>query len=643
MKKPKKFFLFLLCILFMEGLFTFLVFDSFLKTTIINVVLSSIIFASFFTIITSIFPEKMNKIITYIILIILGILFSTHFVFKSVYESFFSLAIFGLADQVMTFGKEIAIAILKNSYAIILFFAPLIITIIFRKHISYKRVSIKSIGVSLIILVVSIGVFLGNIFIQKGDMFSTYSLYFEINDNEQNIEKLGILNATFLDITRTIFGFNEKTAIDNNSSNEKEDEQNEIFNYSYNTLNIDFDSINSSDSNVKTITNYLKKESGTKQSKYTGIFEGMNLIYITAESFSEIAVSEELTPTLYKLVTSGFEFTNYYSSNNLSTIGGEFQSLTGLFANNTILSTWRKGKNNFPYGLSTIFENAGYNTYAFHNHTYNYQDRDKYLKSLGFNNYIGCYTGMEKLMSCVPWPRSDMEMMEGTPSKYVNSEKPFMTYYMTNSGHFGYSWGNSMATKHKSAVKDLPYSEEVKAYIATQIELDQALEILINKLEEAGVLDDTVIVLLCDHYPYALSTSQVNEVSTYKRDSIVEVNSNNLIIWNNRLNHMKIDKVAMSIDVIPTVYNLFGLDYDSRLFMGKDIFSSEDGLAFFKNRSWVTNKGTYYASNKKMVSSTGETISQEYINSINSKVSNRMNMSKLILSTNYYKYLKYKN
>ena len=109
-------------------------------------------------------------------------------------------------------------------------------------------------------------------------------------------------------------------------------------------------------------------------------------------------------------------------------------------------------------------------------------------------------------------------------------------------------------------------------------------------------------------------------------------------ISNNKLRTTNVDKVAMTIDVIPTVYNLFGLDYDSRLFMGTDILSDSEGIAFFKNRSWVTNKGTYLASNNKMKNTTEE-VSQDYINNITNIVTNRMNISKLIVKSNYYNFV----
>ena len=309
-------------------------------------------------------------------------------------------------------------------------------------------------------------------------------------------------------------------------------------------------------------------------------------------------------------------------------------------AHSSILSTWRKGKNYYPYGLGNVFKNLGYNVHAYHNNSYRFQDRHQYLKAVGFDNYLGRYNGLEKRMK-FPWPASDDEMIQVTIDDYINSSEPFMTYYVTVSGHYGYEFSeNSMARRNKEYVKDLPYSETVKGYLATQIELDKALKTLITKLEEVDKLKDTVIVLVADHYPYALSLSDINKVSSYEKDKIIEINRSNLILWNSELETTKISKVSSQIDVIPTVYNLFGIDYDSRLFVGKDILSTEPGLAMFSNRSWVSDKGKYFSASKKFVPNDGVTVSDDYVKNMNDIVSSKLNISKLITSSNYYNAIK---
>ena len=187
-------------------------------------------------------------------------------------------------------------------------------------------------------------------------------------------------------------------------------------------------------------------------------------------------------------------------------------------------------------------------------------------------------------------------------------------------------------------VKDLNVSDKAKAYVATQIEFDRSIEALINNLSAAGKLDDTVIVITGDHYPYTLTIDEVNELSSYKRDGIVEVNRSNLIIWNSAMkDKVVVDKVGSQIDVLPTVLNLFGIPYDSRLIIGKDILSDYPGLATFSNRSWVSDKGTYFANQKKFVPKEGATVEDGYVENMNIEVANRFTVSNQIINNNIYK------
>lgn len=626
--KLKKYLVILLSILYFDLVFNLFTYDSYLRESFINILLFGFINSFVVFLLTSIWNDRFNKVFTYIIYFVMGFWYSFHYVFYTVLVTPFSIALFRQADQTLAFGKNIIISIFQNIHVILLLFMPLIVFIIFRKKIFKKRLVLKEVLISVGALLLSIGLYGLNIFIQDKGTGSIYNLYFETNNVSLNIERLGVPAATFLDISRTLFGFEEKIQ----DVSFEEDVDDELFEYDYNNLDLDLDS---GSGNIKTINNYLKNEPGTKKNQYTGMFEGMNLIFVVAESFSEIAVSKELTPTLYKMVNEGFNFKNYYTSNNLSTIGGEFQALTGLYADNSILSSWRGGKAYYPYGLGTMFKNNGYKAYAYHNNSAYYQDRNVYLKTQGFDNYKGCYNGMEKLINCNLWPQSDVDMIDKTVSDYINNDEPFIAYYMTVSGHFYYDFSsNAMAKKNKKYVNDLDYNEEIKGYLATQIELDRAIELLLTKLEESGKLDNTVIVLTADHFPYNLSINDINKLSSYDRDLLIEANSNNLIIYNSKMKSVTVSKVGMSIDVLPTVLNLFGMEYDSRIIMGKDILSTSLGIAIFKDKSWVTDKGTYYASTGKFV---GEDVDDGYIENINNIVNNRTAISRRIVANDYYR------
>ena len=643
----KKISLWFLIILFLELSFIIIMKSKIELDNILFILLFDIILSSFLSILSNIFKQKINYFNTSFILLILGVLFSIQCVFYDVFKVYFSLNNLGLSDQITSFMGKTFSAIISNIFNILVFMLPFILYVIFHKKIGAKMNNKFNYLIFVIFLALSIPLFYFDIYSSKGVINGAYDLYYNVDEISLNINKFGIVNSYLIDFRRLLFGFVpekiEFIDMDSMGKDEKpvekpvDDPVEEPVVYEPNTVKLNLDKQTSS-SSIKKINLYVANDNGTMKNQYTGLFKGYNLVYITAESFYQIGVSKDLTPTLYKLTHSGLIFDNYYTPNALSTIGGEFQSLTGLYPDSSILKRWRTGNNYFPYGLATVFRNLGYNTYAYHNNSYTFQDRHKYLKSQGFTNYLGCYNGLEKRMNCKRWPQSDDEMMQVTIPDYINSDKPFLAYYMTVSGHFAYTFSdNSMASKHKNEVKDLSVGQNAKAYVATQIELDRALERLLNELEKAGKLDNTVIVLLADHYPYELDMNSINSLSNYKRDEVVEVNHNSLILWNSKMEDTHIAKPCMSSDVLPTVYNLFGVDYDSRLFTGRDILSDSLGIAIMRNHSWVTDKGTYFAGSKKFV---GETdLPDNYVNNINTLVNNRLNIAKLILETDYYKYL----
>ena len=636
MKKLNLSIFYFIILLYLEVVFRILKIRPVIATSLLNIILFLIPISLILSLLGRISKQnKVNKIINISIISFICIWFNVHFIYSEIFDVYFSFSLIKLADQVVSFWKEGLIGICNNIIGVIALLLPIVASIIFNKKISFSRPAKKEALITLGVTLATFAIFMGSLFIGKNKTHSAYKLYFKVNNNALSIEKLGLLNASGLDIYKTITGFEEDIEVvelENSDTVEKDPK------YSYNTENIDFVSLAATESNntVKTMHEYFAADTGTLQNEYTGLYKDKNLILFMAETFNEIAVSKELTPTLYKLINSSFVFNNYYTQTNNSTIGGEFQELTGLFASNSILSTWKKGTNYFPYGIANVFEDINYNTYAYHNNSYTFQSRNKYLKAIGFDNFLACKNGLEKEINCKQWPQSDVAMIEATYEDWINQDN-FMVFYATVSGHGEYSWSNAMSRKHKSAVEHLPYSEKVKAYIAAQIELDKALELLINKLEENNKLDDTVIALVGDHYPYYLTIDEINEAASYKKDSVVEVNRSNFILWNNKTETVNVDKVTSQIDVLPTLYNLFGIEYDSRLIIGKDALSTEPGLAIFSNRSWVSDYGTYFAAGNKFVAKEGIEIPEGYIERTNQIVANKINMSKLIIEHNYYK------
>ena len=591
----------------------------------------------------NIFKRKGNMILTYMITITFIFYYCFQFFFHKLFSNVFSFNTLGLASNALDFTNIIFDVILKNIWIVLLYLLPLILLIIFHKRINFERTSLKWIIVSFILCLVIWISSLFCLFINKENTYSAYNLYYNINSEMKTVETFGLYTYTRLDIKRVLFGFEEKlSTIDEPDIPTEEDPKDPIEEITYNEIEIDFDSLIANESNetIKSMLEYFKNTEATNKNEYTGMFKGKNLIFLLAEGFNMIAVDPELTPTLYKLTHEGFVFNNFYSPVFLSTTGGEFQATTGLIPTQAVLSDWKKLEPTISYGLGNAFSKLGYTANGYHNWTYTYYSRQKTMETLGFNSYVGCGNGMEDLINC-SWLPSDVDMINATLPLYQDST-PFVTYYVTVSGHAPYAYnstGNSIALKNIDLVKDLPYSNNVKAYLATQIELDRALESLISGLEDAGILEDTVIALVGDHYPYTLTIDEINEISDYDRDEIIEVNRSNFIIWNSEAETIEVDKVGSQIDVLPTLLNLFGVEYDSRLIVGKDILSDAPGIAIFSNRSWVSDYGTY--KNGKFTLKEGMKLENinEYVSSINNLVSNRFTLSANIIKYNMYDYL----
>ena len=584
-----------------------------------------------------------NKIIYFLILGLLTIWYAIALIFKKVFNTYFCLSLFGLSDQAIAFSQTAIIEILKNIIPLLILFLPFILSFLYSKYFDFSKPNNKKSIINLLTILLSIIVLNIITYQTKDKENSLYSKFHGLNNNALNVETIGVLPAFYLDFKDIVMNNHKDIEIEipsiDEDNNQNEEERPNEETYSYNILDIDFDNLVSSEKN-KTLLNmhkYLKSDKGTLKNEYTGLFKDKNLIVITAESLNTIGIRADVTPTLYKLATEGFNFTNFYTPINLSTIGGEFQNLTGLFANlNDLNKYFRKGTNYFPFGLGTTFKNSGYDVKAYHANDAYFQDRNVYLKNMGFNYFKAKNTGLEKLMDCNKWPQSDEEMLNATIPEYLNSDK-FLTYYVSVSSHMPYSKnGNAIVNKNWALVKNLDYSEEAKGYLASVIELDKAVSSLIKSLEENNKLDDTVIAIIPDHYPYSLSLNAINELSDYKRDDTIEVNHNTLIIWNTKTPGVTINKTASQLDFLPTIYNLFDVAYDSRLFMGKDILSSELGLVYFQNKSWVSDKGTYLASQDKFIPKEGVSVDDEYVDNINKTVANRMRLSKLIIENDYY-------
>ncbi len=645
LNKAKKTMFFVLMVIYEEIIFSIFAFKQFPKS-IIFIVLFSIPIGMVLELITSCLKEKANKIISYIIIVLFCILFCAHFVYNQIYQSLISIYSFFNGKQVFQFYETILEVIKNNFGAIVLFILPLILFIILHKlkKIDFSKTSIKEKIIKLVILVlIQISAILSiNIWNGEG-IYQNKNIYYNSTSLIMTARKFGVCTSMRLDIKRLIFKDDDKKSIEVISKvlSQPKQELDEML--EYNILDIDFDDLAEEESNstIKSMHKYMETQIPSEKNEYTGMFEGKNLIVIVAESFSNIGIREDLTPTLYKLYNEGFNFKNFYTPlYPVSTGDGEYMADTSLIPKEGVWSIAEIRNNYIPYSYANIFKKLGYTTNSYHNHSSTYYERDEYMPAMGYDSFLAVGTGLEQRMNCNQWPNSDLEMIKVTTDDYIDNDK-FLAYYMTVSGHLNYyKCDNAIVNKNWDIVKDLPYSEEARGYLATQIELDRAIEQLINNLKEKGKLEDTVIVITGDHYPYGLEMNQLNELSTYERDDVFEKCNMPLIIWNSTIEEpIEVKKVGSIIDVLPTVLNLFGVEYDSRLLMGRDILSNSEPLVVFSDGSFITDKGKYNAITDEFISVSGE-VDKDYIERISTIVEGKRQISRLILEKNYYNLLR---
>ena len=645
--KIHPFIYFIISITYLEIIMKYIVTGKILNTGLIYTLIFTIPIILLLTILTKSFNQIVNKILTIISMLLITVYFEIQYIFYNLFSTPFSFSTIGLADQALDFTDIIQDAILSHLPLFIVILIPLILLIILIKKIDNSHYHKESIITLIILFIISYTSSFITLIPYKKDDYSAYKLYYNIDDPVSIIDKFGLLTYTKIDIKRQLFGY-ELTIVEenpNSQNNEEGPKEPEEIDYGYNKLDIDFASLTSSNKNITSLNNYMSNQNPSNKTEYTGMFKGKNLIFILAEGFNEIAVDEQRTPTLYKLVNNGFVFKNFYSPVFLSTTGGEFQATTGLIPTQETLSLWKKYQPSIKYGLGNAFKPLGYDAFGYHNWTYTYYKRHLTMETLGFNNYLGCGNGLEERMNC-GWLPYDSEMINVTTPDYLGKDKNFVAYYVTVSGHSPYNVNDNIGRHHFETVENLEYSTSVKYYLAAQVELDKMLETLINKLKESNQLDDTVIALVGDHYPYTLSTEEVNEVASYQKDGIIEINRSNFILWNSEIEEpIIVDKVGSQIDVLPTILNLFGVDYDSRLILGKDILSDADGIAMFSNRSWTTDYASYISTNGTFTFKEGKSEAdiggdvKSYIRSMNNKVANYFSISKMIIENDYYSYI----
>ena len=619
-------------------------------------------FGTLLALAVSFLPKRAGKWAAVAVSAVLAVLYLMEYFLDDAYQNFMPLStVLAGAEGVATGFLSIVISqLLQNWWRIALMLLPAALFAVFaaEKKTGWKlRTALAAAGLGLYLLGFGIVNLVGT---DAARFTSTYNF-------DSAVQAFGLNVSMALDLVRgdgegeasfeTVTLPTETTQPTEAATQPAEQETTEpettaeteppVIEYGVNALALDFAALaeTETDSGVASIHSYVASLTPASRNAYTGMFAGKNLIFITAEAFSAEVIDPELTPTLYRLATQGIEFTDYYQPAwGCSTTGGEFSNLLSLIPQDGSCMLEVTQQNMF-LSLGNQLGRLGYATAAFHNNSYTYYKRNQTHPCLGYSLYMGYGNGMEEGVTGA-WPQSDLEMVDYTLPMYLDAQ-PFHLYYMSVSGHSLYSrGGNDMSDKNYDAVADLPYSETVKCYLAANLELEYALASMVAQLEAAGIADDTVIVLATDHYPYGLEKSSawgndvdyLTELFGYSSSGNRNRDHSALILWSGCLEglNIQVDTPVSSLDILPTLSNLFGLAYDSRLMLGRDVFSEEQPLVMWVDYSWKTEKGYYDADTCVFTPVDGVEVEEGYVDYINAIVANKFLFSKSVQKYNYF-------
>ncbi|MDD6396024.1 MAG: sulfatase-like hydrolase/transferase [Firmicutes bacterium] len=649
----KIYFLFIpISLLFMELLVKFLISGSIFDRSLIYILLFSLSYGCLLSAICGAFCGVARRTLTKITLFLLGAFMAFQLGYYKNFQCHFDFASAGEAQNALTdFSSLILYAAQNIWYAIILLMLPLVIFWIFGKKFApngEKNITVASVSAaaSVIIYFCALWVTVCTGFENGSD---GYTYKYAQNDIEITYNTFGIITTSRLNIKQMIFGVPEEPFLIPEVSQVDQEVSPSDIEYGYNILDIDFEKLaeNETDKTIKSMHQYVAAQQPTLKNEYTGLFEGKNLIMMTLEGFSSKIIDPEFTPMLYKMANEGFVFNNYYhQSSGGSTASGEYTNLTGNIYHNTSCLE-KSGTTYQPFSIANQLSKKGYSCYAYHNNTSTYYRRNISHPNFGYQ-WKAPGNG---LIIKKNWPTSDLEMAEVSVDEYINNQ-PFHAYYMTFSGHASYSTEyNAMSRLH---LDDLPekyknYPGRIRCYLACQYEVELMLQHLVSKLDEAGILDDTVFVMMPDHYPYAMEERILAQLYNIPEENIrnnVELYKNSFIIWSSSMEEpVVVDKTCSAIDILPTLLNLWGIDYDSRIMIGADIFSNKEAIAPVKTQrySWVTDQGSYNYSNGKFTPKSDCTLTEEqideYVSRINQIIKSKIDFSIRVLDNNYYSYI----
>lgn len=512
-----------------------------------------------------------------------------------------------------------------------------------------KKATLKKAGITtLIVLAVAIPLFAVSIvfkgFQDKYQTISNAQLFQTASNPAVTIEQYGTTGFLFLDVKAIIHPVEIEETFVSHTNKKKKDEP-----ITDDTRVIDDTAWKevmeeTSNKTYKSLNDYFYNRDITDKNDYTGMFEGKNLVVIMMESANDILINPDLYPNFYKMLSGGWYWENNFSPrNSCATMNNEFSGMTSLYSiiNTCTANTYKR--NHYDESIFNLFNEKNYTTFSAHDYNDSYYYRSTIHPNMGSGEYFSARKlGVKYYNEYKNWASDEdfLKAMLGVIDKKTTDGKPFMTWLTTVSGHQPYYQSSIEGDKYLDITKGTKYTMDIRRYMSKLKTLDNALGLFMEGLEQRGILQDTVFILYGDHYPYGIKKSHINQVLDYDTNKDLDAERVPFVIYNSQMTPQVHFEYTTYMNILPTVANLFNLNYDPRFYLGTDLFSEDyKSLTVFADGSWKNEIAFYNSSTRKIKYYGEQKYTDEEIKEINEDINTKISVSSSAIKSDYFNYV----
>lgn len=441
---------------------------------------------------------------------------------------------------------------------------------------------------------------------------------------------------------------------------------NDLFQTSYSKMNSLF---GYDEAARKFVDYYNNREVEESDNKYTGMFEGKNVIMMHLESmmtfFVDLKINGvEITPNLNKLTKEGLYFSSFYPEISVGTSSDtEFTVNTSLLpvSSGTVFVSYY---NREYVSLEKLLSDKGYYTFSMHGNKASMWNRNKMHPSLGYKDmYFEDKYNIDEVVGLGLSDHSFYNQIMPILTDIENKNTNYMGTIITLSNHTPFNdlehypeldltykttKLNEETGVEEEVVYDYLEGTKLGNYIKSAHYADVALGEFFDSINNSDIMKNTVFVMYGDHdaklnrsefnryYNYNFETGEIksSDDPTYINYDYYQNELNRktpLIIWSkNKKLRTEIKYPMGMIDVLPTISNMLGIK--NVFALGHDIFETKnDNIVPFPNGNYLTKKVYYNASKEEYMPLTNEPIDENYIKECKDYTENIIELSNDII------------